>query len=922
MQRRNHGCSVLSVLVLATHVILLCALAAAAEIESEGFEAEETTWQVAAADTQYRLDVHRRTTDVFHTGGGSEHLSITAGNGSFVYIKHAAGNCRVVDELRLTLWVKADRPGLQLLARVVLPYSKDPQTGKPLSTLVRGSMSKQANQWQQLEVASVPQLLDRQIRVLRAQYGSQVDGREAYVDLIVLNVYGGAGQTNVWIDDLEINSPVRGGSEISSAPTTSAATEAPGSKPAKTVRLSGQILNVDDRPMLPRVIEHQGEPLVHLAELGFNAVRIAAPASRELLAEAEQNGLWLIGPPPALQSWEGQQGHTEIQPVPAIYDSVLAWSLGQSLAAPELDRVSAAARQLRSADHRRARPIIAGPETELNFYSRHVDLLSAYRFPLVTSLQLTDYGTWLRERPQLAKPGTPFWTVIQTQPAASLREQWSALGKAPGAVALDPDAIRLLVFTAIGAEIRGLEFASHSRLDAADDATRIRAATLALINTELDLVEPWAAAGTYVGAADSNDATVKGVVLQYDRSRLLIVTRNAAHAQYVPQHGGSSVSFIIPGVPESHDLVELTAGGLRPLKHKRVTGGTLITLDDFDTLSLVLMTPDPLVVNVLSRRLESVARRSAELQQELVERRMNQLEATLRRLPSKGRDDALATSLLSAAKRSIEEANGALAKGDRRTAYLAARRAVAPIGQMERKLWERAAESLRSTVASPFVASLSTLPEHWQLVDRLHASSLVENRLACGDFENLAQMVQAGWQQFEHPQAGLATKVEVVPGGMTPGRSCLRMEVGAKDPAAGGVLVETPPLWVTSPPVAVQAGEVVCIRGAVRVATPIKGSVDGVMVIDSFGGEALAERFGETKGWEQVVLYRAAPRNGELTVTFALTGFGEVELDDVTIRPMRPQSASPVQPPAPALSPTPPVEQARRTQPIFPGPPR
>jgi hypothetical protein len=79
----------------------------------------------------------------------------------------------------------------------------------------------------------------------------------------------------------------------------------------------------------------------------------------------------------------------------------------------------------------------------------------------------------------------------------------------------------------------------------------------------------------------------------------------------------------------------------------------------------------------------------------------------------------------------------------------------------------------------------------------------------------------------------------------------------------------------------------VCVRGRVRVAAPVRGSVDGLLIVDSLGGEALAERFGETKGWQGFVMYRAAPRDCEVTLTFALTGFGEALVDDVTIRKVR-----------------------------------
>jgi hypothetical protein len=60
--------------------------------------------------------------------------------------------------------------------------------------------------------------------------------------------------------------------------------------------------------------------------------------------------------------------------------------------------------------------------------------------------------------------------------------------------------------------------------------------------------------------------------------------------------------------------------------------------------------------------------------------------------------------------------------------------------------------------------------------------------------------------------------------------------------------------------------------------------VDGLMIVDSLGGEALAGRIQHTPGWQQFTFYRVAPQSGPMTVTFALTGLGEAWLDDVTIQ--------------------------------------
>ena len=53
------------------------------------------------------------------------------------------------------------------------------------------------------------------------------------------------------------------------------------------------------------------------------------------------------------------------------------------------------------------------------------------------------------------------------------------------------------------------------------------------------------------------------------------------------------------------------------------------------------------------------------------------------------------------------------------------------------------------------------------------------------------------------------------------------------------------------------------------------------MVIDSLSGEDLASRIDKTNGWREIQSIAApVPQNGPMTVTFAMTGMGEVHLDE------------------------------------------
>jgi hypothetical protein len=116
----------------------------------------------------------------------------------------------------------------------------------------------------------------------------------------------------------------------------------------------------------------------------------------------------------------------------------------------------------------------------------------------------------------------------------------------------------------------------------------------------------------------------------------------------------------------------------------------------------------------------------------------------------------------------------------------------------------------------------------------------------------------------------------------------MRLTARADDPENPPAMIETPPIWLTTPALPVQAGQIVWIHGSVYIPAPITGSVDGLMVIDSLGGEDLAERIDKTEGWGQFTLLRAVDRSGPMTVTFAMSGLGEARLDDIAIQVMEP----------------------------------
>lgn len=881
----------------------------------EGFEGPDTSWRQISGNVAFRIDRHQRVADEVHGGGGSEHLVLIGQGSAQMHLAHAVGRPQVIPELVPSVWIKSDHPGVQLLVRVVLPRTEDPRTGQPVSTLIGGNTYNQPGRWQQLQIRGIPELLAQRVRALRMQLGPGVDGREAYVDQVLLNVYVVPGATKLWIDDLAIDGYADAGSVASAGtpgrdsgvdrlPTIASPSvaEAP-REPARRVELiGGSVLAVDGHPILPRAIRYQGESLARLKELGFNTVWLNQPASESMLREARSLGLLLVCPPPEFSAAELAQ--QPAAPAPRIgpeHDAVLAWDLGWGLCEADLARTRQRAEQIRDADVDRRRPLICQPESELRAFSNILnDLLMVGQWPLATSLELTDYATWIRERPRLARPGTIVWSTVQTEPSRELYQQWLVGGQnqSPPPL-LSAEQIRLMVYTAIAAGSRGLLFESRGSLDAADPETRARAAALELVNLELELIWPWVASGSLVDMVTANQTEppapqpeITGAVFRYHRTRLLVPLWTGRGAQYVPgQSAASSLSFVVPNVPESNSAYELTPGGLRPVRQReRVTGGVEVTLGEFSLATLVVFTDreDPRTVTSLSRNTRAIAARAAQLQHQLAARKLQIVEEVDRRMAGQPATVWDAANHLTTARKSLARCDAAIRSGDHETAWREAQRATRPLRLLERTNWEKAVGNLRSPVASPATVCFSTLPWHWSLAQESRSWQIGPNLLPAGDFERLPEILSAGWRHFQHVAANLQTSAEVLPEASHSGQGGLRLIVRSAHPDQPPTLVETPPLWITSPPVEVQQGTLVRISGWVHLPVPITGSVDGLMIFDSMTGRAMASRIGDTTGWEPFMLYRFAPESGPMTVTFAVAGLGEVWLDDVTIQTLGP----------------------------------
>jgi hypothetical protein len=875
-----HGCPAARLASLLMLFLFVVSSSSARAEFREGFEGPETSWRLADRDCTVQIITHARRFERAHSGHGCEQLQIRATDGSFVHFAHAIPPSRIIDELNAGVWVRSDRPGIQLMVRVVLPRSIDPRTGQPLKTLLRGNSYHDVDSWQKLTVDRPHQRLTEQLPLLRSQFGSDVSRREAFADLIVLNTYGGKGTTSLSIDDLEILGQV---STDDAAPAETDANrdmadQAP-QFPAtasnqQMVQLVGSQLLIDGRPQLPRIIEHNGEPLAWLKSRGFNAIRVAQEASEELLQEAEATGVWVVAPPTLDLAPEQNR---------RLPSSLLAWNLGEQLTAGDYESVRRAGQRLRG-QYGKATPVLfCAPTSDFQRYSRATDLLLLTPPALSGSLPLQDLGKWYLRKRRLARERTLFWASVETQLSPQATQQIRAAGAVlETPISLEPEQMRLATYHAIASGACGIIFRSQSPLNATDRLSVIRAESLQKLNQELALLEPWATTKIHEEELECQDPTFRISMLATERSRLVLIIRRMADQQFVAGRVDPKVvSFAVHGATETDEVYHIAADGLHRIQQQRGTG-MKISLNTTDTVTPVVLTQDRLTINYLARQLAENRNQHDLLEAEIAANVYASVVETHQRLL--GLEPAVG-----GANDSLEQARGQLqlyeqliegGGHDRAHKYLAC--GLRQLAMARYEVWRTAVDAFSSRVTSPFCLSYFSLPYHYELARRLQHAPWSPNILAGGDFESLDHLQANDWKHMTH-SGDAETAVELSLHAPHSGRSSLRLQCWPSNSDSPARVLDATPVSIVSSPVPVSAGQILRIRGMARVPETILGSLDGLLIYDSLGGPNLAHRITHTNGWQEFVLYRTAVEDGAVTLTFALRGYGEAWLDNISI---------------------------------------
>ena len=847
----------------------------------EDFETARPSWVRMPSDANSVELAHQRQTGDSHMGASCEWISLQCRPGTYAYYGHPVPPARVVTDLRYSLWLKSDRQGVQIGARVVFPRTIDPKTGEPRVTLVFGDRYGEPGRWAPLGIRDISQQVQQQVAALRNEYGAQFDPREAYVDYVVLNLYTKQGEVNVQIDDLQGEGMlhVARTDTVTQRPATSGTLRGmPGTTganiqlapPRSDSTTNGQVIEVNDHPEVPRIIDYNGEPLALLKRLGFTAIRTSQAPSPRLQEELLRYNMWSVSSPP------------ESRP-PAQQSAVLAWELPAMDGEDGLSDFSIHASDLRLLDGDKPRPILAMAQSRIRDYSHHSDVIATRRSTLGTSQSLADYAKWMKSWSLFASPNAIRWGVVPTQFSSNAQRQVALLAQQSAVpMGFQPVQLEKATFLAIANGVRGILFESHEELNANHPANAARGLALEMINRRLDLIQPWVAAGRPQDGARCSDPNVHVSMIATDTSILLIAVRTAPEDHLVidpiPDH---DVEISVRGVPMASEAYLIGDSNIHPVGQSRAHGDMRITLDRGEHVSLVVLTQDQRVVRKLYERSRIHRANLVRLRIDIARHELDLATTVRTALESPTQSSAVARGIdqswaeVRQAERLYEERN-------LQTAYDYAMRAENKIARVQKLQWRQWASQYRFPLTNPTLISYDLIPFASRLDRNLQYLRPGLNILPAGDMEIPTDLAASGWKQVKTAQPGFDSYVEFSPQDPHRGNYAVAMSVS---PDEQGLYVrpEQTPVSIRTAPMRLPQDRLVLIRGWIRIPKPLSDESGGVLIHDSLGGRELGLQIKQADDWTEFTMIRATGDADTMHVNFELADAGTVYLDDVTV---------------------------------------
>ncbi len=612
----------------------------------DDFETPGAVWQREHTDTTINLLAQERSERAANDGRLSERFQFEADQGSQFFVSYPLPKVPVTESLEVVLNVRSNRSGAQLFVRVVLPSDVDPDTRAASFVLVPGTVFDRVDRWQRLEVPHLLPSIERQARVLRASSRRPGSLEGAYVDRVGVNLMGGVGGAEGYLDNLVVRPVPREILATWSPPGTAAEGTAPAAEAADgrlakfdRIRLdSNQLRKIGGDGQLhewfPTAIDAAGADVNLLRQYGFDVLVDDLKSDPERIQTAVDRGFRLI---PKLSRAESDQDvATQIKEIESykFKDDVAFWMAGEGLGRnrelkvreDELARTRKLITAIRAMPPKFSRLTTGIVEGDLPLYARspgNLDTIGINLNHWGAGQDPLEFYQFLVQRPRLstrANAGQPYWAWLPTSGSESLRRNiW---GEEPppgwGVPRVLPEQLRLMTYMALSAGYRGLGFQGDA--DLTRPAGRPLLIEMALLNMEIDLMETFLArSGSSIplysifdpdppntpppGSLSGTKVPMykeyapkpfhKAASISVDSGgALLLLADYSMFAQYQPHQMAAQHLVIRAVLPESAQAFLVSPGGVEVLDRERAPGGTNLRLPEFDVSSMILCTTD------------------------------------------------------------------------------------------------------------------------------------------------------------------------------------------------------------------------------------------------------------------------------------------------------------------------------------------
>ena len=818
--------------------------------------------------------------------------------------------------------------GIQLGLLVVLPNYADPRTGKPLELILPGEKLSAADQWQTLHVEATKKVIESQTRRVRAELNSSdIRMQQAIITGLVLFIEATPGEI---FFDLGV---VYSGPTIAPAESLIklVSESSPGSSPLENerrfvpvdVELGGLML--DHKPVIMRMAPDHAEHIQTLNQIGLNSVWVPNSNDQDRARSLYEAGIAVIATPPHPEFEPGDYTRLlqSLPPLDQQYPHVSAWLTGTRVSPEEQPHLLAWSREVRSADRRYQRLQIADVTGSEGSVAREIDLVGIGRHVVGRDISFGSLRNLLIRRQQNAGQISCPWTWVQTEPSALQRAWREDLGLRQ--TFLEPEQIQQGVYTALSAGYKGIGFWKTHALQIDNSADRETAIAIELACMEIELLERFLARGRIEGylalhqgeqksvsrnrdtrsrlnsalggrtagaavAGAEGPSTHDAVVINGNGDTLILATAWDNVSQFVPGPLFEPEVNLIVAASETSSAWQISTTGISGLPREVTAGGLSLKIKNFDQSAALVICSNPAVlIPGLEKQIHTMAPRAAARTTELASLKYLRVLETLELLRDEHTVSPQVDALMSQSKQMLDRAEFELKNQDFHEAAQRARDSMRFARLAQQECWKLAIADLSSPTSSPHTISFATLPDHWRLVHYIEQQQhrLSDNLLPSGDFENLRSASQEGWNLSIAPKSPCSATADVL-----------------QDPRAGKVLRliawyanpesnrlsrdDSMPITVTTPPIEVNAGDVMIVSGRVRKGrTASPESKRPLVIFDSELGPENSVRTELESEWTKFEMIRPVSSSTSFSVTMGLMGQSGVEeahIDDLKIR--------------------------------------